>query len=67
MARLTLSQMTPIAQSRIIREKERGRIAQALAEKTVEHTKSPILIPRGSTDPLWLAQLKQRIKSISTP
>ena len=29
MARLTLSQMAPIAQSRIIREKERGRIVQA--------------------------------------
>jgi hypothetical protein len=66
MTRLRLCEKTPAAQRRAQRILTEGRHALSLAEKTMEKTKAPILIPRGSTDPLWLAQLKQRIQNGST-
>jgi hypothetical protein len=67
MTRLRLYEKTPIAQRRARRITTEGRHARSLAEKTTENIAAPIQIPRGSTDPLWLAQLKQRLKSSSTP
>jgi hypothetical protein len=62
MTRLRLYEKTPIAQRRAQRILTEGRHARSLAEKITENIAAPIQIPRGSTDPLWLAQLKQRIK-----
>ncbi len=49
--------------ARLARDAAEGRAALEGAQQSLDAVKPPIYVPRGSTDPLWLAQLKQQIRT----
>lgn len=49
--------------ARLARDAADGRAALAGAQQAIESIPAPIYVPRGSTDPLWLAQLKHKIRT----